>query len=122
MQPLPLPQPQPSSYKSHLLAMGVFAVLMSPLHAADADGQRGIGIFDQHPECMERHLKPRDREKCAVRGDGTAPRLAPRQQAGAVNESQIGGSAGSAQTASPTNSTLVAPGAGDKARGGAGSR
>lgn len=100
---------------NHLLAWGVCMALVAPLHAADADGQRGISIFDQHPECMERDLKPAAREKCTVRGDRVAPRLAPRQQAGAANAAQVGDSAGNTQNATPPTGTMATPGSGDKA-------
>ena len=104
-----------TKFGNHLLAWGACAALVAPLHAADADGQRGISIFDQHPECMERELKPADREKCTMRGERVAPQLAPRQQAGAGNAAQIGDNAGNSPNATPPSGTMTTPGSGDKA-------
>lgn len=79
----------------YLLAFAAGAAFALPVHASDADGERGISVFDKHPECMDRdELKAGDRRKCTVRSGPSRVRAAPGSQAstsGTVIGSQAGG-------------------------------
>ncbi len=105
----------------YLLALASVAVFALPVHASDADGERGISVFDKHPECMERdELKVGDRQKCVVQGGPARVRVAPGSQAstsGTAIGSQAGG--GAVMEGSPASGNASgSPVAGSSTQGG----
>lgn len=96
----------------NLLALAAFAACAAfalPVHASDADGERGISVFDQHPECMDRdELKSGDRRKCTVQSGPARVRVGPGNQAttsGTAIGSQTGSGAGMEGSPAPGNAS-----------------
>lgn len=57
-------------HRSEIIAAGFAAILLAPVHAVAADGDRDVSVFDQNPGCMDRGELPpgssTDRPDCLL--------------------------------------------------------
>ena len=101
--------------RAGLVALALSAACAPPANANDVNGERGVSVYDQYPDCMERgEMKPGARETCVLQGRAVRQRAAPAERADSGAPSSTGG--GSPASDSPAT---PAPGGSGSAPGSA---